>query len=81
MVKEPALVYEESCSSVEERVTYMKKNLHPATVEFLEQHDFMVNQPFPYDEVDEHWLDEEDHENPAVSNDIVLHDKEVWLHA
>lgn len=32
-------------------------------------------------EDDEHWLDEADHENPAVSNDIVLHDKEVWLHA
>lgn len=80
-VNEPALAYEGSCSSVEERVAYMKKNLHPATVEFLEQHDFMVDKPFPYDEVDERWFDEADHENPAVSNDIVLHDKEVWLHA
>ena len=52
-VNEPALAYEGSCSSVEERVAYMKKNLHPATVEFLEQHDFMVDKPFPYDEVDE----------------------------
>ena len=46
-VNEPALAYEGSCSSVEERVAYMKKNLHPATVEFLEQHDFMVDKPFP----------------------------------
>ena len=80
-VNEPALAYEGSCSSVEERVAYMNKNLHPATVEFLEQHDFMVDKPFPYDEVDERWFDEAGHENPAVSNDIVLHDKEVWLHA
>ena len=29
-VNEPALAYEGSCSSVEERVAYMKKNLHPA---------------------------------------------------
>ena len=75
-VAEPAVAY-----GIQERVAYMRNHLHPDTVKYLEQWDFMVDSPFPYDEIDEHWFDEPDQENPAVSNDIVLHDKEVWLHA
>ena len=75
-VAEPAVAY-----GIQEKVAYMKNHLHPATVKYLEQWDFMVDRPFPYDEIDEHWFDEPDQENPAVSSDIVLHDKEVWLYA
>ena len=78
---EPAIAYEIPRSSAEERIAYMKKHLHPTTVGYLEQWNFMVDRPFPYDDIDEHWMEESDDENPAISNEIVLHDREVWLHA
>lgn len=79
-VAEAAMAYGTQRSSVEERVDYMKSHLYSTTVQYLEQRDFMEDRPFPYDDTDESWFDESDEENPAMSNDIVLHDKEVWLH-
>lgn len=78
-VKEPAVAYKWQGASQNEKADYLKKNLHPSTVEFLENMEFMENRPFPYDEPEEDWFDESDEKNPAMSNDVVMHDKEVWL--
>ena len=81
IVEEPALASKRQGALQKEKVDYLKKNLHPTTVEYLESVDFMENRPFPYDEPEGNWFDESDEENPAMPNDVVMHDKEVWLSA
>ena len=80
IVEEPAISYGLT-STTEEKKNYLKKHLHPQTAQYLEAHGFLVDQPFPYDTPNPHWCDEADGDNPAVPYEIVMHDKEVWLHA
>ena len=75
---EPAMVME---ASTKEKIAYLKAHLHPSTVEYLEPMNFMLDQPFPYDEIEERWFDEADDENPPIPATVVKHDREVWLAA
>ena len=79
IVEEPSVAYKSQSVSQKDKVEYLKKNLHPSTVEYLEDMDFMDNRPFPYDDSEENWFDELDEENPVMPNDVVIHDREVWL--
>ncbi len=81
MVGEAAVDLHYLESSVEEKVSYLRNNLHPTTVAYLEQHGFMMNQPFPYneDELTDNWLDETDEQNPVVPEDVILQDRAAWL--
>jgi hypothetical protein len=81
IAQEAALSYNRMETPLAEKIAYMKSHLHPSTVQFLEQHDFMANEDFPEDEYDEQWFDATDESNPVVPNDIVTHDREVWLNA
>lgn len=78
-VEEPAAAYKSQGVSQKDKVAYLKRNLHPSTVDYLEGLDFMDNRPFPYDEPEENWFDESDEENPVMPNGVVIHDREVWL--
>lgn len=81
MLKEAAVDYSCLESSVDEKVAYLRKNLHPSTVAYLEQCGYMMNQPFPYneEELTDDWLNETDEQNPIVPDEVIKHDREVWL--
>ncbi|MBQ0019059.1 MAG: hypothetical protein KBT39_00875 [Bacteroidales bacterium] len=81
MVGEAAIDLRYLESSVDEKVKYLRENLHPTTVTYLEEHGFMMNQPFPYNEEDlkDDWLNETDEQNPIVPEDVIKSDREAWL--
>lgn len=81
MVNEAAINLHYLELSVDEKVDYLRENLHPTTVAYLEKHGFMMNQPFPYneDELTDNWFDETDDQNPVVPEDVILQDREAWL--
>jgi len=67
-------------ASTEQKISYLKANLHPSTVAYLEPLNFMLDQPFPYDEYDEHWFDESDEDNPAVPSEEIYVVPFQWMH-
>lgn len=79
VVREAAIDYGCLESSVDEKVAFLRKNLHPNTVAYLEQCGYMMNQPFPYNENElaDDWLNETDEQNPIVPDEIIKHDREV----
>ena len=81
MLGEAAVDYACLESSVDEKVAFLRKNLHPSTVAYLEQCGYMMNQPFPYneEELTDDWLNETDEQNPIVPDEVIKHDREVWL--
>ena len=83
ILSEPALRLE---ASVEESISYLRANLHPSTVEYLELMDWMVDKPFPYDVCnadDDSWVDEAEAAGDAdiVPMEQIMHDREVWRDA
>lgn len=81
MVREAAVDYACLESSVDQKVAYLRKNLHPSTVAYLEQCGYMMNQPFPCneEELTDDWVNEADEQNPIVPDEVIKHDREVWL--
>lgn len=80
-VGEAAVDYSYFDSPSEQKLEYLRKHLHPTTVAYLEQFEFMKGQPFPYndEELTDDWTNYSDEDNPAVPDEIIKHDQEVWL--
>lgn len=80
---EPALRLE---ASINEKISYLRANLHPSTVEYLELVDWMLDKPFPYDDCDpndDSWVDEAEAagDSDIVPMEIIMHDREIWRNA
>ena len=68
--------------SVKEKKTFLNQNLHPSTVAFLKNVNWMENAPFPMTDSqdDVSWIDdaEETGDSDIVSQDIIDCDRKAW---
>lgn len=80
VVGEPALKLE---ATTMEKIAYLRANLHPSTIEYLESRNWMVEKTFPYDDSasDLSWTEESEESNPIISNDVIIQDRKAWLNA